>query len=100
MYRYILSSTGDNSRKYGNCDVCGKFAPEVFYQSEERQYEISDFLQEELKRKIGWTHFECSSRFGHSECLRSARREPHVEMTLDEYHAMFRDLMIGRWDDD
>ena len=61
-YKYAINSTGGSSAKYGNCEVCGKHASEVFLQIEERKY------------SEGYTHFKCNSYFGHRECLESKRR--------------------------
>lgn len=66
MYKYKITSTGESSQKYGNCEICGKHATEVFSQSEERKY---IFEGEEH-----WTHHKCNSYFGHEECLISQRR--------------------------
>lgn len=65
-YRYKISSTGGNSQKYGNCEICGEHATEVFSQSEERQFTFEG--------KEHWTNHKCNSYFGHEECLISKRR--------------------------
>ncbi len=62
-YRYKLINTGAGSHKYGSCQVCKKPANEIFHQIEEKEY------------SGGWTHYECFSRFGHKECLKSIRRD-------------------------
>jgi len=69
-YRYILKSTGNSSSKYGVCEVCGKYATEVFSQSEEKYYNI----KHNEKIYEGWTKHGCQDYFGHKECLESKRR--------------------------
>ena len=70
QYRYDLSSTEGSSQQYGNCDICGKHASEVFIQSEKRHYKIErdGFYRE------GWTKNKCNDYFGHKECLESKQR--------------------------
>ena len=70
MYRYNLKSTEDSSSKYGNCDICGKHATEVFHQMEERHYKI----EHEGQIYEGWTKHNCNNYFGHRECLESKQR--------------------------
>lgn len=70
MYRYNLKSTGASSAKYGNCEVCDKHASEVFYQTEERTYELPTFPA----NYSGWTGHGCFSYYGHEECLKSQQR--------------------------
>jgi hypothetical protein len=67
-YRYRLTSTGDSSAKYGNCEVCNKYASEMFRQSEERAYDDDG--------QVGWTQHGCRNLFGHKECLLAQRRDP------------------------
>jgi hypothetical protein len=67
-YQYKLISTGDNSNKYGNCEVCNKFCSEVFHQIEQRE-----FLSPETG-KIELTHYGCRDLFGHKDCLISKQR--------------------------
>ena len=71
-YRYRLSSTGYSSKRYGNCEVCGKYVSEVFYQAEERAFTRPDGTQ-------GWTQQKCVSKFGHKECLLKLRRNRRQE---------------------
>lgn len=68
-YRYRLTSTGDSSAKYGNCEICKQYASEVFSQVEERRYGF------QVKGMFfgGWA-YEGDS-FGHEECLRSRRKD-------------------------
>lgn len=62
VYKYKLISTHDNSSKYGNCEVCGKYASEVFHQIEA------------MKIEDGWTYANCHNKFGHEQCLISLRK--------------------------
>lgn len=62
-YQYKLTSTGQSSQKYGNCEVCEKHVSEVFYQVESVEYEPGRF-----------TYYECKNYFGHKVCLLSVRR--------------------------
>lgn len=66
IYRYRLKSTGHNSEKYGNCEVCNKHCSEVFLQVEEKAYIIDN--------EICFTEHGCKSLVGHKECLISARK--------------------------
>ena len=62
-YRYRLSSTGYNSNRYGNCEVCGKYVTEVFIQTKTKHYkfEHNGVVYE------GWSHQ--GDAFGHEKCL-------------------------------
>lgn len=68
QYRYNLSSTGYSSNHYSNCDICGKYATEVFYQTEEKQY------FNPITQQLSWTKNNCFDYFGHKECLLNRRR--------------------------
>ena len=70
-YRYRIANTGESSRRYGSCDVCGKHASEVYIQIEERKYTV-EFASG--KKHTGWTQYGCRTLFGHKDCLLSARR--------------------------
>lgn len=63
--RYRLSSTKHSSQRYGNCEVCGKHASEVFVQVEE--IKIAD--------EVGRWYRKTGTIFGHEECLRQARNQ-------------------------
>lgn len=84
-YRYSLSSTGESSRKFGPCEVCGEHASEVFLQVEEKRFRLdADDIALIPDRVIGaeklasggwgWTRYECFSYFGHKQCLIQKRR--------------------------
>lgn len=68
MYKYKISSTSSNSTKYGNCEICGKPATEVFHQIEEREF------FDPITNTESYTHNKCTSYFGHKECLESKQR--------------------------
>ena len=68
FYRYRITSTGGNSIKYGNCEICGKPATEIFHQVEERSYKNS------FEEVIHFTQNKCTNYFGHKECLESKQR--------------------------
>jgi len=81
IYRYQLTSTGHSSSRYGNCEVCGEHASEVFIQSEHRRYVVSDIedLLEDpalyVGGELGWTANGCHYLFGHRGCLIDRRKE-------------------------
>lgn len=62
VYRYRLTTTRYSSRRYGDCEVCGKYCTEVYLQVEERKYEG------------GWTRLDCTDHFGHEKCLKGVQR--------------------------
>lgn len=66
MYQYKLTSTGSNSGKLGNCEVCNKVVSEVFNQIESRTY---SFIDAKGINHTGNTLNNCHSLFGHRECL-------------------------------
>jgi hypothetical protein len=55
QYSYRIRSTGGNSHRYGDCEVCGQPCVEVFLQTQMRYYH------------------NCQTLFGHEACLRSQR---------------------------
>lgn len=67
-YRYQLTNTGHSSAKFGNCEICRTHASEVWSQSEQRQYKPGR-----------WTYHQCTSLFGHRDCLEKQQREPRTE---------------------
>lgn len=84
LYRYRLSSTGESSRRFGPCDVCGEHVSEVFLQTEEKRFYIDEgdlamiddpeTRAEWQETGWGWTQHECFDYFGHKECLMEMRR--------------------------
>lgn len=66
-YRYILHPMEDSSYRYGPCEVCGDFVPEIYSQVEEMEYTHPDGSKR-------WTRYGCQSMFGHKECLIGRRR--------------------------
>ena len=58
--RHFLTTTSANSKKYGNCEICGVYASEVFIQTTHEQ--TAD----------GWKNI--SGVFGHGECLKSKQQ--------------------------
>lgn len=79
-YRYHLSPTGYGSQRYGNCQVCGQHCDSVYIQSEEREYKLPAPIAQERGVDTGWTRHNCSSYFGHKDCLISRRRSGSVEV--------------------
>jgi len=65
--QYTLVHKKHNSAVYGNCEVCGKPASDLYHQMERKRYTRSDGSE-------GWTHSGCSDKFGHLECLKSIRK--------------------------
>lgn len=73
-YKYNLSTTEHSSHKYGNCQVCGEHASEVFMQTEFKKYERDEIDAEQGFAGIGWSAYSCHDYFGHEDCLKSVRR--------------------------
>jgi hypothetical protein len=71
-YRYRIKSTGESSKKFGVCEVCGKHVAEVHHQVEEQSFEVDGVLN--------WTSRDCLNLFGHEECLVASRRSPIVDV--------------------
>lgn len=59
-HRYKISQIGSTSAKHGLCEVCGKSVNDIYYQSEEREYQTNK-----------WTQYGCNNLFGHKDCLLS-----------------------------
>lgn len=70
QYKYRMMEIGETSKKYGNCEICGRYVDNVYTQVEERAY------------KYGWTLQGCHDYFGHKECLES-KRQPNAEVQID-----------------
>ena len=64
-YMYILKNQKANSQKYGNCEVCGKYANNIWAQKESQAY----LLNGELHFKIN------NTIFGHKRCLYKIRKK-------------------------
>jgi hypothetical protein len=73
MYLYRITNTGQNSRRYGSCEVCKKPVSEVWYQVEARH------------DSGGWTHSKCVNLFGHKACLESRRRKPFKTQDHEDF---------------
>ena len=71
LYRYKIVSLESSSKKYGSCEICGKYVPEVFMQIEERKYTVT-FPDGTVKES--YTQHDCKTWFGHYECLLKMRR--------------------------
>jgi len=67
MYHYKLKSTNHSSRRYGNCEVCGKFAETVWYQIETKNYKRHNGT-------ISQTHKDCHDLVGHYDCLKKKQK--------------------------
>ena len=73
--RYFLTPTDASSKKYGNCEVCGEPASEVFIQTTHQ------------KTTDGWK--SVSGVFGHDECLRSKHQAGEaVYLHTSGYHRL------------
>lgn len=72
-YQYRITSTGYSSARYGNCEVCGKPAGEVYLQIESVEYAPGRF-----------THYGCRDYFGHKECLLAVRRTARPDKNRKE----------------
>lgn len=66
-YKYCLTSTDNNSAKYGNCGVCQKHSGETYYQTESKYFIEDD-------GGTGYTQYQCNNLFGCKECLINSRR--------------------------
>lgn len=66
-YKYRLTTTGNNSLKYGNCELCNTHSSETYMQTEEHYYCIDE-------NHKGYTRHNCNSYFGCKECLIKIRR--------------------------
>jgi len=64
-YRYRITRTGSSSAKYGDCEICGQYCPDVYLQTKEKKYRTPE-------GRDSWAFR--SDAFGHEECLRSIRR--------------------------
>lgn len=73
MYLYRMVNTGQNSLRYGSCEVCGEPGSEVWYQVEARRY------------SRGWTYHECSNLVGHKACLESQRQKPFKTQDHEDF---------------
>ena len=60
-FTYRLKQLEASSAKYGHCEVCGKFVPDVYLQSKQHERKIA-----------GEIHIiNDTATFGHKECLES-----------------------------
>lgn len=64
-YRYRIKNTGFSSKRFGNCEVCGKHVSEVYFQVEQRTVLMNDGTPF-WSRSGDW--------FGHKECLESKQK--------------------------
>jgi hypothetical protein len=82
-YKYKLKNTRFSSEQLENCEVCGKYVGEVFFQTEAKGY-VSAF-DKRPPVTLRWTHHQCRSNFGHQHCLESIRKKGAVlSESLDE----------------
>ncbi len=61
IYKYKLINLKESSSKYGNCEVCHKWADSVYSQTEYKKY------------KFGY--YETNTLFGHKDCLLKNRKK-------------------------
>jgi len=58
-----IISTGNNSYKYGNCEICGKHACEIFH-----------LFNYQLKpQKSKWGHMECLEKYAYQKNFKIRR---------------------------
>lgn len=67
LYAYRMTSTRDSSDRLGPCEICSKYAIEVFYQRELTAYTDDEWVERP-------TYNGCNNYFGHAECLATVRR--------------------------
>lgn len=66
-FRYRINSTEHSSKRFGDCEVCHTHATEVFYQVEEKEFNVGMVST--------WTRHGCRDLYGHKKCLLKARRK-------------------------
>ncbi len=69
-YVYRLSNLGASSKKYGNCEICGEYASEMFLQVE---------LDESIRGGRGRSR-RTGDAFGHEDCLIAKRKDEDDEL--------------------
>ena len=75
MYRYKLTSLHASSDKYGKCEVCHSHASEVFFQTEEKQFNLDAIdAAQGFTEPFSWTQHDCTNLFGHKDCLQAAQK--------------------------
>lgn len=77
-YRYRITSTKRGSSALGNCEVCGKPCDVVHLQIQQHYAKPQHPWIPEAAGLLDasggfWTHNGCTDRYGHPDCLRSAR---------------------------
>lgn len=68
FFKFRLSSMRDSSHRYGPCEVCRTFAPEIWHLVRWHYVDVQDGST----RHQGWSYD--GDRFGHETCLRSLQR--------------------------
>lgn len=68
FFKFRLSSMRDSSHRYGPCEVCRTFAPEIWHLARWHYVDVQDGST----RHQGWAYD--GDRFGHETCLRSLQR--------------------------
>jgi hypothetical protein len=68
QYRYQLHSTGYGSARFGPCEVCGEYCPEVYTQTRQRP---SHHYQGKAGEVV-WID-DGPGMFGHRHCLEARR---------------------------
>jgi hypothetical protein len=78
-YRYKLRSTGYGSARFGPCQVCGKYCPEVYAQTRERAIWMDWRDEADGTGKAGeivWID-DGAGVYGHRDCLEARRPLRH-----------------------
>jgi hypothetical protein len=88
LWRYTLSRKGCTSQRLGNCEICGEYVNDVYYQGEEKRF-IYRFDDTWLSGK---------GIFGHKECLIDVRRfddkKPFLETFLSVSSYRLKQLYV------
>lgn len=63
IYKYRLVNEHRNSDIFGNCEVCGGYASEMWYMTEANAY------FDPLNMSLAWTYYNCRDYWGHHDCL-------------------------------
>lgn len=67
-WQYRIKNTGASSGRLGSCEVCGKHVPEMYIQTELRDFSYTWHGVVESGRALH------NIKFGHEDCLISIRK--------------------------
>lgn len=64
IYKYKLINELAGSNKYGDCEICGKYADTIYHQIEYKKY-----INQDRSR-----YFQLNDAFGHKDCLLNIKK--------------------------